>query len=187
MHDLIDHVARLTTPSAALRAALEQRVETRRVARHEYLHQAGAVCTRTYWVQSGLLRSFYLKDGREITDFFATEHDWLTAAYSFMTGQPDQSYLQALEASTVCSLSGADLEYLFAHFPEMERFGRITLAGQFLRQSERLAALQVHPAAERYALFCESHRPLLPRLPLGMVATYLGISPETLSRIRSAS
>jgi CRP-like cAMP-binding protein len=186
MQDLLNHVARLTTLSDALRAELERRVEQRPVRKGEYLHRAGAVCTRTYWVQSGLLRSYYLKNGREITDFFAAEYDWITAAYSFMTGQPDQSYLQALEPGLVYGLGQDDLGHLFAHFPEMERFGRITLAGQFLRQSERLTALQFSSAAERYAHFCQLHHALLPRLPLGMLASYLGIAPETLSRLRTA-
>ncbi|GAB2964798.1 Crp/Fnr family transcriptional regulator [Hymenobacter coalescens] len=186
MEDLLNHVARLTTLSPGLRTELERRVEPRGVTKGELLHRAGSVCTRTYWVQRGLLRSYYLKNGREVTDFFAAEQEWLTAAYSFMTGQADQSYLQALEPGTVYGLGQADLLFLFEHLPEMERFGRITLAGQFLRQSERLAALQFSSAAERYAHFCQSHRALLPRLPLGMVAAYLGIAPETLSRLRSA-
>lgn len=181
---LLQHISRLTPVSAGLAGELHHRTITVDIAKGQLLHRAGAVCTRTYFITGGLLRSYYCKGEREITDGFAAEGDWLTATSSFMTGQPDHTYLQALEPSQAAALTATDLGYLFAHFPEMERFGRITLAQQFLQQATRLETLRFTSAKDKYAHFCAAYARLLPRLPLGMVATYLGIRQETLSRLR---
>ena len=181
---LLQHIGRLTTVSGALADELRHRIMPLSVAKGQFLHRAGAVCTRTYFITQGLLRSYYCKGERDITDGFAAEGDWLTATSSFMTSQPDHSYLQALEPSRVEALTNADLGYLFDRFPEMERFGRITLARQFLQQSTRVEALRFTSAKDKYAHFCAAYQQLLPQLPLGMVASYLGIRQETLSRLR---
>lgn len=185
MDDVLAHFAQLTEVSPLLAQELRLRIRQQTVGKSEYLHQAGSICNRTYWVQSGLLRLYYLKNGREITDFFSFEGQWITSAYSFMHQVPDQFYLQVIEPSQVYSLTNGDLMWLFEHFPAMERFGRIVITQQFMQQSERLNPLQFSSASERYAHFCQVYKPILPRLPLGMVASYLGITQETLSRIRA--
>jgi len=184
--DILAHIRQLTSVSPELDEALRQRLRYHSVARHSHIHQAGAVCQRTYWIRSGLMRLYYLKEGREVTDFFSAEGEWITSAYSFMRGEPDQFYLQALEDCQLFSLTIQDLGWLFTHFPAMERFGRIVITQQFIQQSERLNSLQFSTAAERYTHFCQTYPALLPRLPLGMIASYLGITQETLSRIRAA-
>ncbi|MDB5234724.1 MAG: hypothetical protein JWR44_1717 [Hymenobacter sp.] len=181
---LLQHISRLTTVSAELKDELRRRIVPLTVAKGQFLHSAGAVCSRTYFITQGLLRSYYCKGERDITDGFAAEGDWLTATSSFMTNRPDRTYLQALEPSQVEALTNTGLGYLFDHFPEMERFGRITLAQQFLQQSTRVEALRFTSAKDKYAHFCAAYQRLLPRLPLGMVASYLGIRQETLSRLR---
>jgi CRP-like cAMP-binding protein len=183
-HQLLAHIAQLTTVSAELAAEVRRRARLQEIGKGQFLHRAGAVCSRTYFITAGLVRSYYCKGEKEITDFFAAEGDWITATGSFMRNEPDQTYLQALEPGTVYSLSNADLLYLFEHFPAMERFGRITISQQFVQQSVRLTAMQFSSAQDKYAHFCAAYRRVLPRLPLGMVASYLGITQETLSRVR---
>lgn len=185
MEDLLAHVAGLTTLSPVLTQQLHQQIRCTRVPKGQLVEQAGTIYTRTYWVRTGLLRLFYLKQGREVTDLFAAEGQWITSAYSFMQQLPDGYYLQALEDSELYSLTFPQLMGLFEQFPPMERFGRIILAKQVLHQAHRLNASQFASAADRYRAFCSSHQDILPRLPLGMVATYLGITQETLSRIRA--
>lgn len=155
MDNVLAHFAQLTDVSPLLAQELRQRIRLDTVGKSEYLHQAGQICTRTYWIQSGLLRLYYLKDGREITDFFSFEGQWITSAYSFMRQVPDQFYLQAIEPCEVYSLTSLDLMWLFEQFPAMERFGRIVIAQQFMQQSERLNSLQFSSASERYAHFCQ--------------------------------
>lgn len=185
MDEVIAHFTSLTNVSHQLEQQLRQRIRQHDVPKNTLIHQAGSICHRTYWIKQGLLRLYYLKEGKEITDFFSAENQWITSAYSFVQDRPDQFYLQAVETSQLYSLTGQDLQWLFEQFPEMERFGRIVITQQFIQQSERLNSLQFASAAERYEHFCQAHQAILSRLPLGMVASYLGITQETLSRIRA--
>lgn len=83
-------------------------------------------------------------------------------------------------------ISLKDLEECFKDFPEMERFGRMLISTYFLEQSERIISLQFNSAKERYSFFEQTSKKKLPRIPLGMLASHLGMTQETLSRVRSA-
>lgn len=185
MERFIDYFKKLTQVSNGLEHELLLRASELQVKKGGFLHKAGSICTRTYWVKKGLLRTYYLKDGREVTDVFATEDDTITSAHSFMKNEPDQYYLQAIEDTDVYALSYNDLMYLFEHFHEMERFGRITMSISYIQLSDKLESYQFTSAKDKYEHFCKTHKTILHRLPLGMIASYLGISQETLSRIRS--
>lgn len=78
-----------------------------------------------------------------------------------------------------------DLEDCFKDFPEMERFGRMLVSKYFLEQSERIISFQFNTAKERYQFFERTSKNKLARVPLGMLASYLGMTQETLSRVRS--
>ncbi|HEX8327857.1 MAG TPA: cyclic nucleotide-binding domain-containing protein [Hymenobacter sp.] len=159
--ELLTHVARLTKVSVELRQELRHRVKIQNVDKGRFLHQAGSVCNRTFFITQGLLRSYYCKGEKDITDCFAAEGEWITATDSFMRNEPDDSYLQALERSQVCSLTNVELASLFERFPEMERFGRIIISQQFMQQSARLAALRFNSAKDKCAVFCAAYRPVL--------------------------
>jgi CRP-like cAMP-binding protein len=184
---IIDQFSRLTKVSDELRDCLLKRTTQLKVAKGEHLHSAGNICDRTFWVMKGLLRTYHLKEGKEITDRFAAENESLTSVRSFMTNMPDQCYLQAIEDSELYALTYTDLMYMFDHFSEMERYGRIVMSIYYVKLSERLESYQFTSAKEKYDHFCKTYKSILGRLPLGMVASYLGISQETLSRIRGRS
>ena len=185
MDDFINYFKRLTQVSKELEQELSSRATLLKVKKGAYLHQAGSICSHSYWIKKGLLRTYYLKEGKEITDVFAAESDTITSAQSFMKQEPDQYFLQAIEAAELYALSFDDLMYLFEHFHEMERFGRITMSMFYVQLSEKLASYQFTSAKGKYEHFCNTYNAILHRLPLGMIASYLGISQETLSRVRS--
>lgn len=185
MDPLLQHIAQFTTLSLPLADELRQRAQHHRFGKGEVLHTADTVCRRTYWIQQGLVRIYFNKDGKIVTDGFAAENQWMTSAYSFMRGVPDPYAIAAIEPTTAYSLGLDDLLQLFGRFHEMERFGRVMMSAQFIEQSERLNSLRFTSPAEKYRHFCTHYRPILARLPLGMVASYLGITPETLSRVRA--
>lgn len=135
MREFIEQFSRLTNVSDELREYLENRTIQLKVRKGEYLHSAGKICDRTFWVMKGLLRTYYLKEGKEITDGFAAEGESLTSVKSFMTNMPDQYYLQAIEDSELCALTNVDLMYMFDHFSEMERYGRITMSIYYVKLS----------------------------------------------------
>ncbi len=139
----------------------------------------------TYFIKKGLVRIYYLKDGKEITDNFSAENEWITSIYSFLQNIPDHFHIQTLEPTEALKISLDDLEECFKDFPEMERFGRMLISTYFLEQSERIIMLQFNSAKERYQFFERTSKNKLTRVPLGMLASHLGMTQETLSRVRS--
>jgi len=150
-----------------------------------FLHKPNRVCSNTYFIKKGLVRIYYLKDGKEITDNFSAENEWITSIYSFLQNIPDHFHIQTLEPTEVLKISLDDLEECFKDFPEMERFGRMLISTYFLEQSERIIMLQFNSAKERYQFFERTSKNKLTRVPLGMLASHLGMTQETLSRVRS--
>lgn len=126
-----------------------------------------------------------MKDEKEITDNFSAENEWVTSIHSFLQNIPDHFHIQTLEETELVKVSLTDLEKCFKDFPEMERFGRILMSISFLQQSERIISLQFNSASERYQFFERTSKNKLQRVPLGMLASHLGMTQETLSRVRA--
>ncbi|CAL2082357.1 hypothetical protein T190607A01A_11348 [Tenacibaculum sp. 190524A05c] len=97
----------------------------------------------------------------------------------------DIYFIDAIEDTIAFKLHVNDLMYLFEKFPEMERYARLSMGSVFGHLMERIASMRFTSAKERYLHFKEIYANIYPRIPLGMVASYLGITQETLSRIRS--
>ncbi|MCC4213058.1 Crp/Fnr family transcriptional regulator [Leeuwenhoekiella sp. Mr9] len=154
--------------------------------KNHFLHKPNKICSHTYFINSGLIRTYYLKDAKEITDNFSAENEWITSIYSFLQNVPDCFHIQTLEETELVKISLSDLEKCFEDFPEMERFGRMLISKYFLEQSERIISLQFNSAKERYQFFERSSKNKLSRVPLGMLASHLGMTPETLSRVRAS-
>ncbi|MGY2134919.1 Crp/Fnr family transcriptional regulator [Hymenobacter sp. HD11105] len=182
---LVAHIQRFIPVSPALAERLTAIATVQSMEKGSYLHQPGRVCRHTYFVTSGLLRVFYRKEDKEVTDHFAAEGEWITSLYSFLTSVPDACYIQTLERCDLLAISLTALEQCFTDFPPMERFGRMLLARLLKEQSERIVSLQFHTAKERYEFFQKTAQNILPRVPLGMLASHLGITQETLSRVRA--
>ena len=153
--------------------------------KNHFLHKPNRTCLHTYFINSGLTRIYYLKNDKEITDNFSAENEWITSIYSFLQNIPDHFHIQTLEETKVIRITLNYLEDCFKDFPEMERFGRMLISKYFLEQSERIISLQFNSAKERYQFFERTSKNKIARVPLGMLASHLGMTPETLSRVRS--
>jgi CRP/FNR family transcriptional regulator, anaerobic regulatory protein len=182
---LLEHIQQFIPVSEELEERIKSIIRLKTVEKGTFLHKPHRVCEYTYFICSGLLRIFYKKDEKEVTDNFAAEGEWITSIYSFMKNVPDNCYIEALEQSKLIAISLTDLEKCFHDFPEMERFGRLLISQYFIEQSERIISLQFHTAKEKYHFFCKTSKNKLLRVPLGMLASHLGITQETLSRIRA--
>lgn len=146
---------------------------------------AQRVCTESYFIQEGILRAYFLKDGKEISEFFCGEQEWINSPKSFMQRRKDIYYIDAIENTTAFSLHVNDLVHLFDHFPEMERYARLSMGSVFGHLMERIVSIRFTTAKERYTHFKHVYADIYPRIPLGMVASFIGITQETLSRIRA--
>ena len=155
------------------------------LAKNEYLLTEGQVCRHLYFLQQGALRGFYNLDGKEITHWFGFENDFVTSFHSFTTREPSVENIQLLEGSILWSISKDTVSDLFNEYHEIERLVRIAYEKYYIRLEERFVNAQFKTARERYENLLQQTPHILERVPLGCVASYLGISQETLSRIRS--
>jgi CRP-like cAMP-binding protein len=149
------------------------------------LVKPGSVCTSIFFVEKGLTRTFYYKDGKDVTDWFSPENTFAVSIVSFITQQPDRRGIELLEDSNLWALDYNDLEMLCNQHHEIERFTRLLAANGILMTQERFDDLHFATAAERYKKLIDRQPTILQRAHLGMIASYLGITQETLSRIRS--
>ncbi len=171
--------------SDTLKCELTNRVTVVHFKKGELVHNADTICTKSYFIQNGLIRTYFIKDGKEISEYFSSEEEWVNSPRSFRQRQLDIYYIDAIENTDAFCLHVNDLVYLFDHFPEMERYARLSMGTVFGHFMDRITSLRFTTAKEKYAHFCETYQGIYHRIPLGMVASYLGITQETLSRIRA--
>ena len=181
---LFQHFEKYIKLSDDLKAALDQRVSFVSFKKGDLVHDADKVCTKSYFIQKGLFRTYFIKDGKEISEYFPAENEWSNSPKSFMTRQKDVYYIDAIEPTEAFCLQVNDLVHLFENFPEMERYARLSMGTVFGHLMERITSLRFTSAKEKYAHFLQTYHDIHHRIPLGMVASYLGITQETLSRIR---
>ena len=154
------------------------------LAKNDFLVSHGKRCRHLYFLQQGALRGYYSLEGKEITHWFGFENDFVTSFHSFITGQPAVENIQLLQGSILWGISRENLDSLLDRFPEIERLVRIVYENYYIRLEERFINSQFKSAAERYQNLLQQAPHIVERVPLGYIASYLGISQETLSRIR---
>ncbi|MDF2438435.1 MAG: putative transcriptional regulator, Crp/Fnr family [Bacteroidota bacterium] len=181
------YLSSLIHVSDSLKAELLSITEELNVGRNEPIVEINNRCNDLFFIEKGLVRGFYYEGGKEITNWFAQEGEFATCFYSFIAIKPAFETIEALEDSILIRIPHAGLEKLYLKFPETERVGRIITEAYYIKLEERLLSLQFKNAKERYQNFVLSKPSLLQRASLGQIASYLGITQETLSRIRAGS
>lgn len=155
------------------------------VRKHQFLLQAGDICKNIAFVTSGCLRSYTIDTrGNEHVVQFAIEDWWISDLHSFLAGTPAEDNIDALEDSTVLLIDRDSREQLLTSVPQMERFFRLLLEANFLATRRRVTDSLSKSAEERYLTFLKNYPNLVQRIPLNQIASYLGITPQSLSRIR---
>jgi len=149
------------------------------------LLRPGGICQYLYFIEQGLTRTYYIKDGKDITDWLSAENTIAVSIISFLNRQPDVRGIELLEPSVLWAVSYNDLESLYKKHHDIERLGRLLLGYGIIQMQQRFDDLHFATARRRYQKLAEAHPSLLNRVPLGIIASYLGITQETLSRIRS--
>lgn len=157
---------------------------TKQLAAGEYLLKEGSVCRSIAYIEKGLLRLYYLNNGKEVTNCFCREHT-LTASYrSMVTMTASDISIQTLEHSQLIMLSYEALQKLFVTDSFWQQVGRVAIESEYLINEKHSRFLRDKSAQERYLEILNSQPDLLQRVPLTALASYLQVSPETLSRIR---
>lgn len=184
MEALLKHIANLYQLPEESLDALAAHCKKLELEKGEYLVNAGAVCRNLYFIERGCVRGYYLLEEKELTYWFAFENDFFTSFHSFITKTPSVEKIQTLEDSIFWSISREALYALYDNYPPIERLGRMVCENYYIRLDERLVKSQFKTAQERYEDLMRNNPHILQRVPLGFVASFLGISQETLSRIR---
>ena len=147
---------------------------------------AGQICRYEYFVLSGCVRTYYYdEDVNEHTTMFAPAGWWTGNLKSFVGETPSEHFLECLENSTLIRLTKSSLEELYRQIPKFERYFRILLQNRLLATQDRISNHLSSSAEERYQKFLSAYPDLLQRVPLKHVASYLGITPTYLSRLRA--
>jgi CRP-like cAMP-binding protein len=155
------------------------------LSKNQFLLAPGKTCRHLYFLEEGALRGFYNLEGKEITYWFGFAPELVTSFHSYITAQPAVESIQVLEGSMLWAISKDKLTQLMNAHHEIERLVRIAYERYYIRLEERFVNAQFKTATERYQNLLLQTPHILERVPLGYVASYLGISQETLSRIRS--
>ena len=185
MDALINHVLQFVNLSEDTVDGLRKNLRRKELAKGEYLYTQGRICGHLYFLENGCVRGFYAQDEKEITYWFAFENNFVTSFYSFITQQPGIENIQALEDCTLWAITYADLQDLYKKLVEIERLGRIIQERYYVMLEERFMRNHFKEARERYENLMTNAPHILQRVPLTYVASYLGITQETLSRVRS--
>lgn len=159
--------------------------KTRKVKKGQHLFQVGEPVDHLYFIHEGALRVYYLHDGREHTRSFAFEDRFYTNSYSFHTRTPSHYAVEALEDTLLSTFPRAAIEAAYDQHPCWERVGRCSAELNFIAKEQKEMEMRIYTPEERYRRLVEAGSPLVHRVPLYHLASYLGITPETLSRIRS--
>ena len=182
---LFRHFEKYIKLNDELKVALIGKVSFVSFRKGDLVHDAHKICTKSYFIQKGLFRTYFIKEGKEISEYFPAEGEWSNSPRSFRTRTLDIYYIDAIEDTETLCLEVNDLMYLFENFPEMERYARLSMGTVFGHFLERITSMRFTTAKEKYNHFIKTYHDIHHRIPLGMVASYLGITQETLSRIRA--
>lgn len=185
MQQLLSHITAYHPLTTEAENALQDCFTTVSMAKNEFLLKEGKTCRHLYFLEKGALRGFYNLDGKEITHWFGFENDFVTSFHSFITGEPAVENIQLIESCTLWAISKETLTDLFNQHHDIERLVRIAYEKYYIRLEERYVNAQFKTAKELYENLVRQTPHVLERVPLGFIASYLGISQETLSRIRS--
>ncbi|MEN8186788.1 MAG: Crp/Fnr family transcriptional regulator [Bacteroidota bacterium] len=152
----------------------------------DFLSKEGDICKKIAIVRSGILRSFYNKDDEQLTTYFNIEGTIATALRSYLKEVPAYENMQAVTDVEIFYIEKKDMNKLFEDIPAWNKIVRIAMETLYVKMEERSISLQYNTAKERYLNFLVEFPNLANRIPLQYIASFLGITPETLSRIRKS-
>ncbi len=157
----------------------------KQLKKKERLLSNGAVCDFVVFVNKGSLRSYTIDEkGSEHILQFAFENYWISDLFSYLAVVPSALNIEAMENTEVLYISKTAMEALYHKVPKLERFMRLQIQNAYVALQKRLNATMSASAEDRYLELLQVHPDILIRVPLIYIASYLGVTPESLSRIR---
>ncbi|CAN5139644.1 Crp/Fnr family transcriptional regulator [soil metagenome] len=177
----IQHYIPLSSADEAIIATLFRPLNLRK---GEHLLQAGQVCKNVFFIEDGLVRYYATIEGEEKTSYFNKEGEFVCDYASFLPQQPSRTNIQALEDSTVYWISQANMDLLYQQVEQGERFGRLAISEVFVSAIHQINSFYTDAPELRYQTFLAKFPNIAQRIPQYYIASYVGIKPQSLSRIR---
>ncbi len=145
----------------------------------------GEVCKRIAFIRKGFMRAFYeINDEMEVTKYIQPKHTLVTAFASFNSKEPSKEYIQALTDCELWVIDYDSMQRLYAKYPKWQELGRLVMEQIYQHLEKRILSFLTQNAEERYRTLVQENPRLIQDVPLRYIASMLGITPETLSRIR---
>jgi len=184
LNELITYFNKYTTLSENAIKAISEICKPVNIKKNQDLQTIGHTCRTIYFIKKGVARIYYYKDDIEITECFAFENAIIARVESLFTGKPSRKAIQMVENSELIAINSTKLFDLYDTFPEIERLFRKIFEAAYVDTVNRVESIQFHSAEERYNTLLKENSNVLQRVPLKYVASYLGITQVSLSRIR---
>lgn len=171
--------------SDATKSQLQPFISLKSLKKEEPLLKFGDVCKHIYYVKKGLVRIFYFKEGKEVTEWLTNENHFFFSISSFFECTPSDLIIEAIEDSQIIQLSKVGLDTLRKDNIEIANLMIEWISSSLVLSQNRMASIQFETAKQRYDNLLKMQPEILNRVPLQYIASFLGITQETLSRIRS--
>jgi CRP-like cAMP-binding protein len=178
-------ISKIIELSESDKQVLRNNYLVKKLKKRQFFLQEGDVCKYAGFVTKGCLKTYTIdKNGDEHVFQIAIEGWWISDMYSHLTGEPATFTIEALEDCELLILDLEARETIFKQIPNYERFHRILLERNYIATQRRLNSMLSSSAEERYLTFINKYPQIVQRVPQLVIASYLGIAPESLSRIR---
>ncbi len=186
MAQILDNISKIVTLSPEEELLFLSKIETKHYKAKTVVLGAGDICKHSYFVNSGLLRSFTINDNIvEHVLSFACEGWWIGDMYSLLSQKPGNLFIEVLEDAEVVLLSKENQEQLYLEIPKLERFFRIIIENALVANQERLIDNLSLSAEERFDKFCKKYPTLIQKVPQKQIASFIGVTPEFFSKMKS--
>ncbi|MCU0389676.1 MAG: Crp/Fnr family transcriptional regulator [Thermoflexibacter sp.] len=179
------YIHHFVQPSPVQMSTFIDLLEVEQFSKNEYLLHAGEVCNKMYFINQGIIRHFYVNQGIEGTVWFSFANDLVTEVMSFIEQKPSFHNIITITDVELLSITHEKLQMLYQADPIWERFGRLSTERYLIGQIERGYSLLFKSGKEKYEDFISKSPEILQNIPLHQIASYIGVSFETLSRIRA--
>lgn len=185
MQNLIGLFASLHPLSQYSKDLLAANFEEQQYKKGEIILDFKQVCHHLHFIRKGLVRTYFLEDGEKITDCFGSDNEVINSMHSFIDQTPSIVAIEALEETTLLSISYEALQNLYVKSQEINSLGRIILEKNYIALQAHHRLFKTKTAGWLYKQLITDYPTLVSRVSLGHIASYLGISKEQLSRIRT--
>lgn len=186
MQSILENIARHVSLTSEEEAFFVSQTETKHYPVKTILLSPGEIANCTYFVKSGILRSFNINDNIiEHVLHFACEGWWMGDMYSYISRKPGNLFIEVLESAELVIITRQSQEILYEKIPKLERFFRILAENSLVTHQERLMDNLSLTAEDRFEKFCKKYPTLIQQVPQKHIASYIGVTPEFFSKMKS--